>query len=300
MKNKILFFGGSGFVGTYFVKELLELGYNVTIYDIKKPKISHKKLRYINGTILDNTKVLNSVKKNSVVFNFAGWADLETANDNPKEAIKQNILGNTIILKACLKKKIKKFIFASSLYVFSKYGGIYRETKQQCEILIKQYNKKFGLNYTILRFGSIYGPGAEKGNAIFDLLNMAIRKNNITYWGKGDEIRQYIHARDAAKICEKILLDKYKNRPILLTGLEDIRMTDLLNMINEMFNRKIKIKFKYNKRSISHYRNTPFSINKRLFYIPDLGEKIIFESYTDIGQGIYECAIEINKNFQTK
>ena len=295
MKEKILFFGGSGFVGIYFVRKLLELGHKVVVYDLKKPKISHKNLKYINGNILDSKKVQRSIKKNHVIFNFAGWADLELANDNPQETKKQNVLGNEIILRACAIKKIKKFIFASSIYVFSKYGGVYRETKQQCEISIKKYNKKFGLNYIILRFGSLYGPGSSKGNAIFDLLYMAIKKKNIVYWGKGDEIRQYIHARDAAKICEKIFSGKYKNRPILLTGLEDIRMADLLNMIKEMFNKKIKIRFKYDKRSISHYKNTPFSISANTSYRPDLGEKIIFQSYTDIGQGIYECATELKK-----
>ena len=298
MKYKIIFFGGSGFAGTYFVKKLLELGCSVINYDIKKPNFSHKRLTYINGTILDDKKVYNSLKKNSIVFNFAGWADLESAKNNPKEVIKQNVLGNSIILNACLKKKVKRLIYASSVYVFSKYGGIYRETKQRCEIAIKQYNKKFGLSYSILRFGSLYGPGAQKGNAIFDLLNMAIKKNNITYWGKGDEVRQYIHVRDAAKICEKILLNKYKNQPVLLTGLEDIRMIDLLNMINEMLDKQIKIKFKYDKRSISHYKNTPFSVRKNPVYSPDLGEKIIFEAYTDISQGIYECATEIKKNIK--
>jgi len=300
MKEKILFFGGSGFVGIYFVKKLLELGYKVIVYDLKKPKISHKNLKYIIGNILDSKKVQQSIKRNYVIFNFAGWADLESANYNPQETIKQNVLGNEIILKTCVRKKIKKFIFASSVYVFSKYGGIYRETKQRCEMSIKKYNKKFGLNYIILRFGSLYGPGSNKGNAIFDLLYMAIKKKNIVYWGKGDEVRQYIHARDAAKICEKIFSNKYKNKSILLTGLEDIRMTDLLNMINEMFSKKIKIRFKYNKRSISHYKNTPFSINSNTFYKPDLGEKIIFESYTDIGQGIYECATELKKLFKIK
>mgnify|MGYP004081627805 FL=1 len=66
-------------------------------------------------------------------------------------------------------------------------------------------------------------------------------------------------------------------------------------MIKEMFNKKIKIRFKYDKRSISHYKNTPFSISANTSYRPDLGEKIIFESYTDIGQGIYECATELKK-----
>ncbi len=296
--NKAIVFGGSGFVGSYFVKKLLSLGYSVEVYDLKKPNFFHKKLTYINGDILNIKRVDKSIKKNCIVFNFAGWANLESANQNPKEVIRQNVLGNSIILNVSARKKVKKFIYASTLYVFSKYGGVYRESKQRCEFDIKKIHKKLGLDYTILRFGSLYGPGAKAGNAIYDLLTMAIKKHSITYWGKGDEVRQYIHARDAAKICDKIFLNKYKNKCILLTGLEDLRMKDLLGMINEMFDKKIRIKFKYNKKSISHYKNTPFSISKKSNYIPDLGEKIIFEDYTDIAQGIYECALHLKKNIR--
>ena len=289
MKKTILFFGGSGFIGTYFVKKLLSIGHKVIVYDLKKPPISHKRLGYIKGDILNKIKISKIIKKNYIVFNFAGWADLESAVNNPKEVIKQNVLGNSIVMNACKKKRIKRFIYASSIYVFSKYGGVYKDSKQQCEILIK----KSGLNFTILRFGSIYGPGAKKGNAIYDLLSMAIKKKKKVYWGKGDEVRQYIHARDAAKVCEKIFSRNFNNKFILLTGLEDIRLNDLLNMINEIFNKKIKILYKYNKKSISHYKNTPFSIDKKQKYVPDLSEKVVFDSYTDIGQGIYECAQEI-------
>ena len=91
--NKAIVFGGSGFVGSYFVKKLLSLGYSVVIYDLKKPNFFHKKLTYINGDILNIKKVYKLIKKNYIVFNFAGWANLESANQNPKEVIKQNVLG---------------------------------------------------------------------------------------------------------------------------------------------------------------------------------------------------------------
>ena len=48
-----------------------------------------------------------------------------------------------------------------------------------------------------MRFGSIYGPGARKGNAIYDILNMAVIKKRISYWGTGNERREYIHVDDA-------------------------------------------------------------------------------------------------------
>ncbi len=286
MSKEIIFFGGSGFVGSYFVRKLLYNKYKVNIYDLNKPKFKHKNLKYIKGNILDENKVYETIKKNSYVFNFAGWSDLETASNHEQEVKKLNLDANNKILKICKKKNVKRFVYASTLYVFSKYGGIYKESKKKAEKLIEASK----VPYTNLRFGSLYGIGSKPGNAIFDILQMAIKKKKITYWGRGDEVRQYIHARDAAKVCDQIFFEKFKNKSLLITGLEDIRMRDLLNTVKEMFDNKIEIQFDYNKRTDAHYKNTPFTIDGKDKEKPIIGEKLLFESYTDIGQGIYELA----------
>lgn len=286
MSKEIIFFGGSGFVGSYFVRKLLYNKYKVNIYDLNKPKFKHKNLKYIKGNILDENKVFETIKKNSYVFNFAGWSDLETASNHEQEVKKLNLDANNKILKICKKKNVKRFVYASTLYVFSKYGGIYKESKKKAEKLIEASK----VPYTNLRFGSLYGIGSKPGNAIFDILQMAIKKKKITYWGRGDEVRQYIHARDAAKVCDQIFFEKFKNKSLLITGLEDIRMRDLLNTVKEMFDNKIEIQFDYNKRTDAHYKNTPFTIDGKDKEKPIIGEKLLFESYTDIGQGIYELA----------
>ena len=286
MSKEIIFFGGSGFVGSYFVRKLLYNKYKVNIYDLNKPKFKHKNLKYIKGNILDENKVFETIKKNSYVFNFAGWSDLETASNHEQEVKKLNLDANNKILKICKKKNVKRFVYASTLYVFSKYGGIYKESKKKAEKLIEASK----VPYTNLRFGSLYGIGSKPGNAIFDILQMAIKKKKITYWGRGDEVRQYIHARDAAKVCDQIFFEKFKNKSLLITGLEDIRMRDLLNTVKEMFDNKIEIEFDYNKRTDAHYKNTPFTIDGKDMEKPIIGEKLLFETYTDIGQGIYELA----------
>ena len=286
MSKEIIFFGGSGFVGSYFVRKLLYNKYKVNIYDLNKPNFKHKNLKYIQGNILDENKVFETIKKNSYVFNFAGWSDLETASNHEQEVKKLNLDANNKILKICKKKNVKRFVYASTLYVFSKYGGIYKESKKKAEKLIEASK----VPYTNLRFGSLYGIGSKPGNAIFDILQMAIKKKKITYWGRGDEVRQYIHARDAAKVCDQIFFEKFKNKSLLITGLEDIRMRDLLNTVKEMFDNKIEIEFDYNKRTDAHYKNTPFTIDGKDKEKPIIGEKLLFETYTDIGQGIYELA----------
>jgi len=175
MKNRIIIFGGSGFLGKYFCKNMLSNNSNqLIIFDKTKPDFTHKNLKFIKGDILNKQSVFKAIKGSTHVFHLAGWSDLETSNTNLEKVISQNVQGTLNILESLKHNRIKKFIYSSSLYVFSKYGGFYKTSKQMSEILIKdicEYNK---INYHILRFGSIYGPGAKKGNAIYDLVNQAL------------------------------------------------------------------------------------------------------------------------------
>lgn len=289
MKKNIIFFGGAGFLGNYFCQKLVSLGNKVTVIDLKFPKIKIKKVKYVKGDMCNQKFISKFIKKGSYVFNFAGNASIEGSNEFPLNAQKLNIMGNSTILEVCKKKNIARYIYASSLYVFSKYGGFYKATKQSCELLIQEYNKNYKIPFTIIRFGSLYGPGAGSGNAIYDLISMAYKNRSINYWGQGNEIRQYIHARDAAKICEQIFDKTFENNYTLLSGHEDIRISDLLETISEMFSFKIKIRCKLNKRSIHHYKNTPYNIVRNQNFVPQLGEKFVFKSYTDLRQGLFEC-----------
>ena len=62
MKKNIVFFGGSGFVGSYFVKRLLLNNHKVIIYDLVKPEFNHKHLKFIKGDILDKKKISQIIK----------------------------------------------------------------------------------------------------------------------------------------------------------------------------------------------------------------------------------------------
>ena len=76
-------------------------------------------------------------------------------------------------------KNVKRIIFASSIYARSRMGGFYSSTKRSCESLIEEYKNIFNLNYTILRFGSLYGLRANHFNAINNFVIQAIKYNKI-------------------------------------------------------------------------------------------------------------------------
>jgi UDP-glucose 4-epimerase len=188
---KAVVFGGSGFLGSHVAEALTEGGYDVTVFDVSKSRYLQKDQKMVVGNILDEKSVNKVVGGADVVYNFAGIADIDEANDKPIETAKINILGNTIILDACKKSNVKRFVFASSVYVYSKAGSFYRSSKQACELIIENYNEVFGLPFTILRYGSLYGPRADERNWIYQILIQAVTEGKITRYGDGEELREY-------------------------------------------------------------------------------------------------------------
>lgn len=120
----------------------------------------------VTGSLLDEDLVNTVVSGADAVFDFAGLADIGESNQKPVETARINVLGNVILLEACRKAGVKRYVFASTLYVYGKSGGFYRCSKQACELYIENYHDMFGLEYTILRYGSLYGPRADRRNAI--------------------------------------------------------------------------------------------------------------------------------------
>ena len=268
------------------VRELLENGHEVTILDLKKPEGFDIDCRFIEADLTDFPKLKEIVAEHEVVYHFAGIADIDECASRPVDTVKNNILGTTYLLESSRLAGIKRFVFASSAYVFSNSGYVYRTSKRACEDLIHDYSELFGLPFTILRYGSLYGEGADDRNSIHRLLKHAIRDKSIVYHGEGDEIREFIHVRDAAQSSVKILAPEFENAHLILTGVEKMTYMELLKMIRELMNNEVEITVKPSKRK-AHYKITPYNYN------PKIGRKLINNPHIDIGQGLLNCIAEI-------
>ena len=176
-------FGGSGFLGSHVVEKLIKNNYKVRVFDKSSFPKDIIVSQVISGDILDSKAVDNAVNESDVVYNFAGLSDLNLGLESPLETIELNILGNTNILEACRKYNTKRFIYASTVYVYSKEGGFYRCSKQASEWYVEEYQKMYGLNYTILRYGSLYGPRSNESNGLYQIVKSALTQGKITYHG---------------------------------------------------------------------------------------------------------------------
>lgn len=222
-----------------------------------------------------------------VVYNFAAIADIEEAQSQPKDSAEVNILGNLNVLEACRLNSVKRFIYASTVYVHSREGGFYRCSKQSAEHYVEEYQRLYGLDYTILRYGSLYGPRASNNNGLYRIVESAIKTGKVQYKGSSESMREYIHVEDAARASVSILDQSFKNESIVLTGSELMRVEDLLKMLAEILQLpEDSIEF-IEGQNTGHYVRTPYA------YQPKLGRKYIHPVHVDLGQGLVQVIHEL-------
>jgi len=290
----ITVFGGSGFLGSHVCDKLSDAGHSVSIFDLVASKWLRPDQSMFIGNILDLEAMEEAVSGADIVFNFAGIADLEEAMSRPRETVEVNILGNVNILEACRNNNVKRYIFASTIYVYSRHGGFYRCSKQASESYVENYNQQYGLEYTILRYGSLYGLRSDHNNAIYRFIEEALRNNKIKYGGNPESLREYIHVEDAATASVGILDKQYANENITLTGHQSMRVKDLLHMIQEILGKDIELEYSKEK-SLAHYDITPYS------FVPKVGKKYAAPLHIDMGQGLIQLIEEYsNKSYLKK
>lgn len=292
MNKQAVIFGGAGFLGTYMVSELLSRSYKVRVYD----RVIYKKydsVDYIQGDILDVESVNKAIQGTDIVYNLAAISDIEECVQRPIEAIKYNVLGNAIIMQACLDHKIERYVFSSSVYAYNDIGGVYSSTKKASEAFIKDFAKYYGLNYTILQYGTLYGVGAPKENSIHNYLKSALFDKKISYIGDGSEIREYIHVVDASRLGVDILDEEYKNKTLIITGHSPTNVKDLFRMIQEILSEPIDISYNVSSsegKRKSHYKITPYCFDQNLPY------KLTSNQYVDLGVGLLQLLKHLKEN----
>lgn len=285
---KVVVIGGSGFLGSHVADILTERGHRVIVYDRRPSPYLQPGQEMMVGDLLDEAEVRRAVTDCEIVYHFAGIADINEANQRPVETVRQNVLGTTMLLEACRQAGVRRVLYASTVYVHSLAGGFYRCSKQACELYIEAFQQVHGLPYTILRYGSLYGPRADATNAVHRYLTQALLEGKIDAVGDGEEIREYIHVEDAARYSVEALAPDYENRCVLITGHQPMTVKALLDMIQEILNKKLTITFQ-GPETLVHYRRSPYAFQ------PRIAKKLLGTSYVDLGQGLLACLNEIHE-----
>lgn len=279
--RRVTVIGGSGFLGSHVADQLSEAGHRVRIYDRIDSPWRRPDQEMIISDLLDLDRLDKAIIGSDVVYNFAALADLNEAIERPLETVQVNVLGNVHVLEACRRHGVKRFVYASTVYVYSREGGFYRCSKQSAEHYVEEYQRVYGLDYSILRYGSLYGPRSDQSNGLFRIVRNALETGVLRYEGSPDALREYIHVEDAARASVAALGEEFRNQSVVLTGQEPMRVLDLLEMLAEILGMGNVVEFVEDEQP-GHYVRTPYA------YQPKLGRKYVPPMHVDLGQGLLQ------------
>ena len=239
---KILVTGGSGFIGSHVVDKLINTGHDVRVLDIKRP--THRgDIEYIKGDITSEKDIKKSLKDIEVVCHIAAFSDITLVKDNPILTIKYNIMGTAYLLEACRQQKVKRFILASTVYAYDERGHLYTTSKRASEMLCQNYQTLYSLPYTILRYGTAYGPRSRGDDVISLFVEKALKGENLVVYGTGEQKRNFTYVEDLAVGTVAALANIAENKVYTLVNKMSVNIKELAEIVKKVINNKISIEY---------------------------------------------------------
>ena len=204
---KIFVTGGAGFIGTHLCKKLALL-HKVTVYDNfsnsnKENFPAMENVTLIVGDILDNPKLLNSMKNHDIVIHLAAKTDVIDSIHNPSNTFQTNVQGTQNVLDSCKSNHISKIIVTSSAAVYKNSNNSVDEVSTikplspygQSKLDMEKITIQSKINYTILRLFNVYGNGQTAG-VIANFEKNISGNDPLTIFGDGTAVRDFIHIDD--------------------------------------------------------------------------------------------------------
>jgi len=308
--KKILITGGGGYIGTNLVQNLLEDGYQITVIDTfwfgnylkknKNLKILKKDMRNI---------VEKDVEKIDCILHLASIANDPAAELDPGLTWDVNVLATYKLINIAIKKKVKKFIFASSgsVYGIKKEKKVtenlslepvseYNKSKMIGERLLLSYKKYIDL--VILRPATVcgYSPSMRLDVAVNALTFGALKNKQIKVFG-GKQIRPNLHMADMIKaykffINKKLKKNKTNYQTIFNVGFENISILNIAKTINKIIKAKSKILIQKSNDPRSYRQNSD-----RLLKLGFKKDKSINVAIKEIEKQFYRKKVRYNKKF---
>ncbi len=225
--NKILITGGAGFIGSQFVRQSVKKNYKLVVVDkltyagdlARLAQVSSK-IQFYKTDICDHKKLHAILKKETpnVIIHFAAETHVDRSIQDAAAFIKTNVYGTQNLIDLAREFKIKKFIHISTdeIYGESKSGYFketdplkaknpYSSTKASGELLVQAAVHTFGFPAIIIRPANNYGPWQYPEKLIPVIILKALNNTKVPVYGKGAQIREWLHVTDCASAIDTIL-----------------------------------------------------------------------------------------------
>jgi UDP-glucose 4-epimerase len=280
---RVLVTGGSGFIGVHMVEELINKGYEVVVFDLKKPK---PECTFIEGDITNYNDVREAIREKDIILHLSALAKPGPIEEDPMPAINVNVGGTLNVVRAAIEKGAKKIIYSSTGSVYSidakmpiKESSptvpytLYGFTKLWAEQLLTYYRKK--IPSIILRYPNVYGPGKPWGPGVF--INL-LKENKIPTIFSGKQKNDFTYVGDVIQANMKAI-----ERDV--EGIYNIG-TGKARSVMELFEASARALNSDIKPKIEPARSTDF--NLFVYDISKAKRELGYEPRYDLEQGIEE------------
>lgn len=268
--KKVLLTGAAGLIGNRIAHLLLEQGHEVTgidnmndYYDplLKEWRLGtlsqYKNFSVFNADITDLAFLKDLFAKHpfDVVINMAARAGVRASVEDPWVYLDTNIKGTLNLLECCREFGIKKVIQAStsSLYSFNEMPFVetqrsdtplspYGATKKGAEVLSYTYHYLFGINVTIPRYFTVYGPAGRPDMSVFKFIRNIDTGKPIPVFGDGKQTRDFTYIDDIAEGTVRCI--DLKGYEIINLGNDNsVQLMYVINLIEDALGEKAEIKW---------------------------------------------------------
>ena len=245
--NNILVTGGAGFIGSNFIKHILDkYDYNIINYD----KLTYAgnldnigeyqyydNYNFVKGDIIDYSNLKNTIESFNIdtIINFAAESHVDRSIENSDEFVRTNIEGTHTLLNLLHKFTIEKFIQISTDEVYGTLtiddesftddtplapNSPYAASKTSADLLCRSFYETYGYPITITRCSNNYGPNQYPEKLIPLMIQKAKNNEKLPVYGNGKNVRDWIHVYDHCEAID-VVLHKGKHGEVYNIGGED-------------------------------------------------------------------------------
>jgi UDP-glucuronate 4-epimerase len=265
----ILLTGVAGFIGSCTGKLLLKQGYHVVgldnmndYYDVRMKALrlkelqAHKSFTFYKCDIESASSLAKIFKKHkfSAVMNLAARAGVRYSMQNPQVYMTTNGMGTLNLLEMCRAYGVKKFVLAStsSLYAGQKMPfkeslpvntpiSPYAASKKAAEVMAYTYHYLYGIDVTVLRYFTVYGPAGRPDMSVFRFMKWIDEGKPLELFGDGSQSRDFTYVDDIAAGTVKAL-KKVGYRVVNLGGNSPHDINALIHLIEKALGKKANIR----------------------------------------------------------
>ena len=280
---KLLITGGAGFIGSNFVRHIFNKYPDYTIINLDKLTYAGNldnlkdiadiagdgsRYRFVRGDISDKA-VVESILTDGVdaVINFAAESHVDRSIDDSKIFVDTNVVGTTILLDACLKYKINRYVQISTDEVYGSLGPTgkfseitplapnspYSASKTSADLFVRAYYETYGMNTLITRCSNNYGPYQFPEKLIPLFITNAYGDNELPLYGDGMNIRDWIFVTDHCCAIDLVLHKGIPGQVYNIGGNEEKDNTEITKTILKAMNKPASL-IKYVKDRPGHDR----------------------------------------------